>query len=276
MQMRHSPEKIIFFLGSHRTGSTLLSNFFSEVVPDAGSCHQHLGHQIINVMSTMVIDGKLPRSFFHKAVNSLFVRPILNCDKKIWVETHGFSFLAVETALHQFPDAPVIHMIRDPRSFVTSMINWRHLRLKGLISHYLLPWWDITGPIAGQMNKSEWSGLSDMECFAWQWKYKNTFINEHYSHREQLYKIVRLEDLTNINTREETLENLMNFLSIKLEKEWLSFFDRPRNAGTHTMFPHWSKWTYEQCQKFDDICGDLMREYKYGTETEWQDKFKQK
>ncbi|MDH3708428.1 MAG: sulfotransferase [Cyclobacteriaceae bacterium] len=264
--------KIVFFLGTHRTGTQLIANFFDQGFANVKSCHQLSSHKLLNILSTLMLHGYLPSSLFNSAVDFLLARRLRRMECSTYIETTGWNYVAAKRIIQTFPDVRVIHLVRDPREFVPSYLNVIRNRRKSWIASYLVPFWTISAVAVGALGSHEWANMTPFDRLCWTWAYKNQYLENTY--KSENYLLLRLEDLTNPKSRSGTLATLFAFIDIPLSEGDGDFLSQRHNTQFREEGETWRRWPMDKCQRLHNICGDLMSRYGYGTEIEWQNKLR--
>lgn len=253
----------IFIIGSHRTGTKTLAHFFNDCFLNVKSYHQYDTLRWINVFSNAYLAGRLSESLFYKFLDVFWIKKIKSHKVKHYVESNGFNFISAAYAKKKLLNVKIVHIVRDPRDFVTSYYNWVEGRKKSAFASKYIPFWNLSGAEVGSLSYDVWNNMTRFERYCWLWYYKNKKIEELYSSDKETYFFLRLEDLINTTTREKTLTSLLNFLSLPYEQDMLSFFDVKRNQSKKEKMSNWKNWDKEWVQKLENICEELMRKYKY-------------
>ena len=141
-----------------------------------------------------------------------------------------------------FPEAKIIWLIRDVRTFISSVMarNWYIPgKDKGLYGAFRLPAPDyITDPVA--------------KC-AWYWQYFNWRIQRDMG--DLPYMMVKMEE---INERSGEIFDFLDY------ERPLDLTTRTLNAtGNKSKLVPWTQWSVEQFFEVDNHAGDIMEEH-YG------------
>lgn len=168
--------------------------------------------------------------------------------------------LCAPTLAEAFPRAQFIHLVRDGRAVVRSLMS------RGAFQphRYLLPGFNPP-PSKDDPLRDEWHTLSRFQKLCWQWVRRNESI------REAVDTFVTLEELLSDYTYFRT--NVTDPLELHVSREtWHEATHRPTNTTKEYAIPHWSEWSAERVRQFQDICGELMDDFGYGTEPRWRRK----
>ena len=130
--------KRIFVFSTGRVGSTYITNIINTLTNSEIVVHQKKYARLTNIIGHMYMTGFLNSRSIDKAIQ-LFE------DGKIPKSTSDpLRSVLVALFLSTFSEKmnyKVIHLVRDPRDFVTSFMNWKNRKLSGIIAHHLTPFW---------------------------------------------------------------------------------------------------------------------------------------
>lgn len=148
--------------------------------------------------------------------------------KRIWIDTTPVNIFRAKEIAQLFPDAKFIHMIRDGRDVISSVIRER------------------------------WGPSTYEEGLLW---YRKKMLRNIQNVLELDGKAItiRLENLV-INSREIQLQKLLKFLKIKPEKKLIEFFNTVVLASSISQ----GRWKdeVENVKKFNQSYADLLTEFK--------------
>lgn len=157
-----------------------------------------------------------------------------------------FHIKAIQTVL---PSLGIIHLVRDGREVVRSVINRRIQRSRGQAYHSIQP------PVVDEFS-ARWDRLSVFEQTCWGWQYENSCL------RENIQSCVRFEDLR--SSFELLTEQVLVSLGLTLNQDvWEKSIRQPINITQEYSFPHWKDWSSEMKEQFRCICGREMEIYGY-------------
>ncbi len=147
---------------------------------------------------------------------------------RIWIDTTPVNIFRAKEIAQLFPDAKFVHMIRDGRDVISSVIRER------------------------------WGPSSYEEGLLW---YRKRMLRNVQNVLELDGKVITiaLEDLV-INDREMQLQKLLKFLKIKPEKKLIEFFNTVVLASSVSQ----GRWRDEvdDVKKFNQSYADLLTELK--------------
>ena len=249
----------IYILSTGRAGSTFLSNLINSSKNNLHVDHQKKGSRIINIV------GNLPfnNPFYLGILKRLFIiydrgyYPYSTVDPLVSISLYKFI-------INENLTGKVIHLVRDPSSFVESFMNWKGKSLRKQFLHHCVPFWNPVPFFSdSKIDLLEWMKMNKFEKFCWTWYYKNKSFYD-LKKNSQDYLLLRLEDITseNINKRQKTLEQLGNYLDLSFKDKSLNTQDKI-NRSPKKFFPPFTNWSERQKKVLKKYCGDLAKEFGY-------------
>jgi len=263
-------DNIVLFVSTGRTGTKSLANFFREYFNNVESHHQPRYSRFINVFSNMYLSNIYPHELLRKFVYKYKISDILSCEKEYYIEANTMIYAITDIIRELDKEVYVIHLIRDPRSFVTSYMNWFHGRAFSKIANKVIPFWHANGVLADQINLAEWISMSEFERLCWFWKFENEVIlkmNKDYPN----FISIRFEDLFITDTLKQ-LQSILSFVDLEFENNMVDYFDIKQNVSRKGHFSKWDKWDLKKIRSLHNICSSLMNAYDYGLEEKWTKK----
>jgi hypothetical protein len=265
--------RTVFFIGSHRTGTKTIANFFSDNYKGVVvSYHQPQILRIVNILTNMYLENFIAEKTYDEFIKYLVVNRIAKIPSAIYIESNGFNFVSAIYAKKHLSDIKIIHLIRDPRDFVASYMNFIDGRLKSRIAHTIIPFWNLSGHRTGKLSKTTWKRMDRFEKYCWNWQFKNQLIIDLYRSVKENFITIRFEDIVNHSTRESSIKKMLNLIDLPFVDASLGYFNIKQNESKVKRFPLWRGWDSQTCQKLESICGPLMNRFHYGSEPEWVDK----
>jgi hypothetical protein len=264
--------KTILILSTGRTGTMFLARLLGEVFPQAEVHHEAPGSRQINILANLNSAHLLPRSALFAWWRLRIGRSLARCSKPYYIDSNNFLFGLVAQQPYLYPQLRVIHLIRDPRTYVSSHLSWMQANQRSKIANHLIPFWQPNPFLIGELSLGEYIALSRFEKYCWVWSYKNRVIQSLQA-TEIPYLRVRFEELFDTHHSLETLQRMFDFAELPSNVEMQAGrFQQPVNASGRARFSKWNTWEPEQCRRLDRFCQPLMEQYGYGCEPEWQAK----
>lgn len=256
--------KNIFILSTGRTGSTFISEFLSNLKGNSNIEHQVFGSRFANIVGNFVCAKKMSlkkATYLTKDVIGL------NFDVSTSDPLRSMLLYAYLQTGEIEPNILIVHIVRDPRDFVTSFMNWKNQSLKRRLLHHFVPFWQPTPWLVGESSFTKRNKMNKFEHYCWVWNYKNRLFMDLEGRFK--YHLFKFEDFFN-ESREakKSRKNLFSYLGIGTDN--VNFNNKKKVNPSKKNFPAWTSWTPEQAIILDKHCGDLMEKYGYGKEQKWK------
>lgn len=260
------PESRYFILSTGRTGTTLLGQIFGDKI---SLKHQESGSRVINVLGNLTAAKLFPKKLLNRFLVSQFGNGEVPHSTSDPLRSIPLSFFLLSGEHHC--KGKVIHLIRDPRDFVTSFMNWKKGSFKRTILHHFIPLWQPNPVFTGDVSVLGRLRMSKFEHFCWIWNYKNRFFQNSFSQSEDYFQL-KFENLTSEEYSPSIIDSLLSFMEVESSNgNNFSLPQKKVNKSEKKYFPRWPDWTPAQAKVLDKWCGEPMRSLGYGKEKEWQE-----
>ena len=191
---------MLVFLSTGRTGTKFLSKLLSNYISIS---HQKKKSRKINIVGNICLNSSYPR-FLKTYLKSLLINQLTNSSSDPLISI-GIIILLNDI---KFENIKFIQLIRDPRDFVTSFMNWKNATIKKKILHHFVPFWQPNPWWVGEVPLTKWIMMGKFEHFCWVWNYKNNLFKKAAINYD--YKQVKFEDLTNPLVAKNKFHELLN------------------------------------------------------------------
>ncbi len=243
---------IFFILGMGRSGSLFLSSLLNQS-PDVCVCHEPVRLDFFAYLLAYYDENEAVNYIKSYRKKEIFYRN-MEKNENIYGEINSILRRHVKALRMFFPRAKFIHLIRDGRDVIRSMMSRRTFTSKDPITSNIHPRED--SPYFEM-----WNTLSRFEKMCWYWSNENQYL------RNEISKSIRFEKLISDYTYYE--EKISGDLNIRIsQKMWEESVKLPKNITISYQIPHWRDWNYEMKKTFEKICGDEME--KNGYKFIWQ------
>lgn len=265
------PEVIAFILSTGRTGTkTLAEGLCGEEIT---SPHQPPFSRILTIASNYYIHGWIPKNVLTWMIKNLREPQILNAESRYYIQVYAHDFLPAKILSEKYPDLRVVHIVRDPRNFVYSYLNWMHSRFKSLVANKIVLGWHPSGFFTGECSRQEWREMDEFQRVCWQWMFKNTYLEDLFEH-DSRYLQVRFEDVF-LSGDADTLRKVVDHIGIPYHDRFNAMLHKPKNVSRKGYVSPWEAWDPFRCAQLDEICNPLMTELGYGQESLWQERVRE-
>jgi len=290
----------VFIISPGRTGTKYFGTLLAEMIPSSYSTHEpdawknlkdspltrirnfglyqilfgkFVGKTGVRNLSLNYLEGHLSLEQLQSAVYKSRRRFYQKIDKDLIIESHRGWFGAIEGIRTVFEKYKIVIILRDPRSWLTSNMNWGTLfGPKDKISKFGLK--RLNPAIVGDTEYSnKWNAFDRFEklCWVWNTMYR-IMLNDiagDYHCRVFLY-----EDLFFGEKRYHVLNDFLDFITVFSDRTFkyhivTGLLEKRIHATKKEKFPDWSEWSSKEVTFMDSMCGDLMRTFGYGYEPDW-------
>jgi hypothetical protein len=253
-------QRVVLVLSTGRTGTKALAHRLNASYSEVCALHEPPPSRFgLRRASNRFLCGKIDRaklvSLLYRCRSPLPTAP----NQRIYFESNPHLVGFLDAFADVFPHFQVLHVVRDPRTYIRSALNWGVFGgLKARFARYL-PYW-LPKPELIQPGVAPWRSMSDVEKLAWHWQ----LINRHLERGKTLfpdhYRMVKFEDLF---ARDGSgLTDLAQWIDLAPNAN-LAGDDEKVNASAPGNALPWKDWSEEDRRATLRHCAPLMREYGY-------------
>lgn len=255
-----------------RTGTIFFAQLLGNLFPEQVESYHERGHsRLINILSNAHLAGLVSHTSLLAAWQRFKQPEFDRRQNPFYIEVSAHLYAAVSALPELWSGLQVVHIVRDPRAYVRSHINWSRHRAKSFVANYLTPFWQPNPFLLREMRLRDWLGMSKFQHFCWIWDFKNRTLASLET-SDVRYLRIRFEDFFQSEDQEARLNELLSFIGLPAQESTAQYFSRRVNLTEKKTFPGWQSWSPLQCAHLDQICGDRMRQYGYGLESAWRDR----
>lgn len=251
---------MLFVVSTGRSGSQTVATVLSQS-PDLLCLHEP--HPQLVAESAQYRYGRLRHG---DAVALLRRSRPAQLDGRRYGETNNRLALLLPPLLEAFPDAQVVHLLRDGRDYAASELQ------RGAYRRDVprLPWrrskwdrWRLAGDAAGAVTSATWAGWSPFERICWQWGHVNRLVADDLAGLgPDRTRVLRIEDLP-----AEAAE-LCAWLGVatvpfvvaraNARRAVVGDGHTRRHPNAVARVTGWEGWTAPERETFVRHCGDVM------------------
>jgi len=253
------PEKIVFILSTGRTGTKALAEGLAN--EETISPHQPPFSRALTVASNYAICGRLPKGVVERLIALIRGPQIAHAPCRYYIQAFALDHLPAKYFYERNPNFHVLHIVRDPRTFVPSYLNWIKTRKKSFIANRLVPGWHPSGYLTGEMPWKEWIRLKPYQKVCWQWVYKNRYLETAFQDKKRVAR-VSFEDLFSAEGP-KVLKRALATAGIPYRDAYDRVFAARKNVSRKRACPAWPQWPETARRELIRICGNAMKRYGY-------------
>jgi len=277
-------KKFIFIVSSGRTGTKAIAQHLSRCYPQVWAEHEPAPSWRLRMGTTRALCGKATREELKEMLVKLRRGLVERTERGIYVESNSYLSGFIEVLGEVFEGASVVHVVRDPRTYVRSGVNFGAFRgMKKLAAEFWPNWFpkpqgeiriqnsefrrepspQPSPGVPGEGERGEelkWGEMDAIERLAWFWSLVNSHLNRGEQVYGQRYLRVKFEELFS----GDGLERLTDWMGLPRSSSLREEANKERvNASTVKQLPEWEKWCGADQHKVLSHCEKLMRLYGY-------------
>lgn len=239
--------EFFFILGMGRSGTTFLANFLNQA-KGAYVYHEPAFEDFNAHVKAFYSSGAANKYIQNFRKKEIFLRMRRN-NPGTYGEVNGSLRRHAEAVKNAFPSATILHLVRDGRNVVRSLMSRRTMTFKD-------PFGIRVHPLEHDPWRKKWKEMDRFSRICWFWQVENSYLRITIGKTIQFEKI-----LSNYNYfYNEILEPCHIHIE---EEEWERAVASPRNATSNFGMSAWEGWTQEQQNIFREICGEEMTKCGY-------------
>jgi len=260
-------EKVAFIVSSGRTGTKALAQHLGTCYANVRACHEPTPSWRLRRASNKALCGHAGLDELTDLLARSRRRLARGIAEPIYVESNPYVSGFVEAIDRVFDRPLLIHVVRDPRTFVRSSINFGAFRGLKLLANHFVPYWMPKPEYFGRPCERRFRQMSPPERMAWYWNLVNRALNRGQEVYGDRYLRIRFEELF---ARDGTGMSLLT--------DWMGLPRNPKlieaanseqvNASRDRHFPRWPDWDESLKARLLEHCGELMALYGYAPEGE--------
>jgi hypothetical protein len=256
------PEKVVVILSTGRTGTAALAHFFNTSYDDVTALHEPKPTRHLRLLSNRAVAKGISPATATRAL-ALSRRRLLNSlTRPIYIESNWYLYGLLDALRPVFGQPLVLHVVRDPRTFIPSYLNYGTFRGLKWLATNLLPYWYLRPEQAQARPTRRWSQMGQPERLAFHWHAVNRELDRAAAMFGEDYRRMRYEDLFNPDA--PALGELLDWIglpdSAKLRDQMRS--DRV-NASTGRGSANWQKIDADVRRGILELCAEQMERYGY-------------
>jgi hypothetical protein len=201
--------------------------------------------------------GRLISAYVH-ARQGLFA----GMTERIYVESNNFlhGFLDVLDDIFERPR--IVHIVRDPRTYIRSWINFGVFRgIKGLAGQFW-KYWLLKPELLSPRPAFRWNAMGQQERIAWYWTAINRELNRGRELFGDRYIRLRFEDIFAPDNR--PMDNLAQWLGLPARTNPQATLAAEKvNRSRRNLCPPFEQWDRLTQEKVLNQCRELMDLYGY-------------
>jgi hypothetical protein len=258
-------DKVVVILSTGRTGTKALAHYFNTSYDNVTALHEPRPSRHLRVLSNRAMaKGMTPADAVRtlsKARSSL----LASLTRPLYIESNWYIYAFLDALRPVFGDrTQVLHVVRDPRTYVPSMLNYGTYKGLKAVATKFLPYWYIRPEQIVANPPKRWAQMSEAERLAWHWHVVNKELDRAQGMFGNDYLFMRYEDL--FAPDGFGLAKLLPWIGLPKNVALLEKIRGERVNASTGKSSAWSKIDPDARRAVLDMCGEQMRRYGYSTD----------
>lgn len=284
----------VFLTSAGRTGTKFFGDLLSEMVEGAFSIHEPdvladfklksiqqlrlfgLYHLIIGKILRKTGIRNLSQNFLARKINLTQLKAAIvghrdkfyhSIDKELIIESYSGWYGAIPGIQNLYKNYKIVVIVRDPRDWVVSNMNWGTMYGKR-------DW--ISKLKLGRLNPSmindshyidKWHHFTQFQRLCWAWKTIYEIILKS-AEKDPNVIVIKFEDLFHSEKKYDNLRRLLSFITNFSDKNFLfnipeDILERKTNKNISYSFPKFDSWGSEMKTEMAGICSEIGKNLGY-------------
>jgi len=259
-----SRPRSVIVVSTGRTGTKAIAAWTNRNLPAVASWHEPFPSRFLRPLCHMRVAGQLTDDGLIGIMRAAsYARRRRASGDTLFFEASPYLRACVDLLPSIFEDPLVLHLVRDPRAYVTSYINHGAFSgPKGILGQ-LVPYWQLKPEHIDPDGALRWRAMPHHERICWRWNALNRLIEEGATSLPgDRYLRLRCEDI--IDSRMHGLAPLAAALGIAPGTgECRMTLDVRTNESRNALHPAAYHWSEQMISVMHQYCGERMRQYGY-------------
>ncbi len=263
-----------FIVSTGRTGTQFLAKFFNDAFDRVFGFHEPVDHSSDLAASYFrgEITAQEAERRFRRERDSMCAE-VHRTGSDFYVESNQYLAFGIPIIQRVFPDAMIVHVVRDGRDVVRSGMDFKVIGRdkSGKTALFMSDDDPIRRVQASDFPDSPhhdcWDRMSRFERLSWFWAMKDRQICAALAGNERAIT-VKFEDIFDKQREYPGMWEIIRFLGLedRMRVPLSSFgamMSRRANETKQQLFPKWPEWTPERRHQFTTIAGAHNETYGY-------------
>ena len=257
--------EMVVVVSTGRTGTQALAHHMDACYDDVTALHEPAPSRHLRLLSNRAVAGNVTMDEAAATLIKARCKLFAGIPTPVYVESNWYVYGLLEALPEVFGRVKVLHVVRDPRTYIPSGLNFGQFSGLRALATAFLPYWYLKpedAPLELNRKRTSWSELSPIQRLAWHWHVVNGEIDRVAPQFGADFLRIRYEDLFGKGARE--LGKLLNWINLPDNADLRGRMQEKKvNASTKKRCAPWREWENAERQSVIDLCGERMRSYGY-------------
>lgn len=257
------PHRNVFVVSTGRTATRALATWMGRNVVNVAAWHEPFPSRLLRPLCNARAAGTVADTWLVRVLRVCIGSRRARAGDRTYIEASPYLRACVDLLPRVLDDPFVLHIVRDPRAYVTSYINHgAFVGVKG-VAGAVMPYWQLKPEHVNEADGRTWASMSPHERICWRWENLNGLI-EHGTARlpQGRYLRVRFEDI--VDPARGGLQPVLEWLGLETVPELRSpALDLRENRSRRTIHPRPEEWSGDMRSVLERYCRQRMIRYGY-------------
>jgi len=244
--------RVVFILSTGRTGTKYIGDLLNQL-PGVVSVQEPRPSRVLQAWTSAFLESKVSRDVMANVLYNKRVKLLGHPRGNLYVESNHFIDGFIDVLPEVFDNPIVIHIVRDPRTFVPSMINRGNDHGWKLLINKYVPFF------AYAPEGVKRSAMTPIERESYHWVGMNRVLADYGAKHPENYHLFKFEGIF----ESKNFRELLSTIGITNEQYSQLKLDTYKNPSRYNRMPKWEEWSKADQKVLLKICGPLMKKYGY-------------
>ena len=255
-------EQVVVILSTGRTGTKALAHFFNTTYDSVTALHEPRPSRHLRLASNRAMAKGMAPEAAVRTLGKARAHLLASLTRPVYIESNWYIYAFLDALRPVFGEnTKVLHVVRDPRTYVPSMLNYGTYQGLKAVATKFVPYWYIRPEQMSDRPAKRWAQMSEAERLAWHWRVVNTELDRAPAMFGDEYLFMRYEDI--FKPDGSGLAKLLPWIGLPENTELLGKIRGERVNASTGRSSAWAKVEPEAQRAVLDLCGEQMLRYGY-------------
>lgn len=255
-------QQAVIILSTGRTGTQALARLLDQYYDEVKALHEPPPSWRLRLVSNRYLCGRLTEQKLIRIFTRCRRELLGRIRQPVYVESNWFLYGFISVFSDLFESPLIVHVVRDPRTYIPSYINFGTFSGLRWLASNCYPYWYIKPEQYFSSPSRRWRDMSEPERLAWHWRVVNTTLNRGPAQYKERYIRLKYEDLFAPDGR--SLQRLIHWIGLPMKAELFEALHKEKiNASSGRRSPKWQELPDDVRHRAMEHCAELMVEYGY-------------